>query len=255
MGKASHRAKSRYKSHILIPDLQVRSDVDYSHVAAIGEYIVHAKPDRVIQIGDLCDNRSLNRHDSKLASEGKRLKDDLASCRHALELLTGPTKRYNSGRKVKYLPDWVITLGNHEAFLERFVEENPALHGFFGEDPFGFREFGFRTYPFLQIAKLDLIEYVHFLPGGGGNAITTAAGLLRARHSSISVGHSHKIEIAYHATHHIGLISGAAYTHSEPYAHGVDNFKRGIWRKEEVREGTYDPLFISVDYLKRRWSK
>lgn len=248
------RSVGRVRSHLLIPDLQVRADVDWSHLEAIGNYAVHAQPDVIVQIGDWPDMFSLSSYDKgKLSAEGRRLRDDFASVRASVELLMKPIHKHNKGRRNRYQPRLVITEGNHDARLHRFVDENPAFAGFFSDDPFGFKAAGFEVFPFLQIARIDNLEYTHYLPTASGNAITTAAGLLRVRHSSISVGHSHKIDIAYHATHHIGLISGAAYTHSESYAHGSDNFKRGIWRKSEVRNGTYDPMFVSIDYLKRRW--
>lgn len=249
------RSVGRVRSHLLIPDLQVRADVDWSHLEAIGNYVVHAQPDVIVQIGDWPDLFSLSSYDKgKLTAEGRRLKDDFASVRASVDLLMKPIRKYNNGRRNKYAPRLVIAEGNHDHRLGRFVDDNPAFDGFFSDDPFGFKAAGFEVFPFLKIARIDNIDYIHYLPNPGGNPVTTAAGLLRKRHSSVSVGHSHKIDIAYHpGTHQIGLISGGAYTHDEGYANGTDNFKRGIWRKNEVREGTYDPMFVSIDYLKRRW--
>jgi hypothetical protein len=255
--KEKHRAKSKYKSHILIPDLQVRADVDYGQLEHIANYALHAQPDCIIQIGDWSDLPSLSTFDAgKLSGEGRRLRDDIQSVRDSVNLFMKPFRQYNKGRRKKYEPRFIITLGNHCFRLQRFMNDTPAFAGYFSNDLFGFKEAGFEVYPFLEIANVDGIEYTHFVQAScRGNPISSAAGLLRARHTSISTGHALKVEIAYHSgTNHIGLIAGAAYSHRETWAGQSDISKRGIWRKEEIRNSTYDPCYVSLEYLKKRWS-
>jgi hypothetical protein len=252
-------AVKRHKTHILIPDLQVRSDIDYSHLEHIGNYIVDCQPDVIVQIGDWADLPSLSSYDvGHATAEGKRFVDDIKSVRHSVDLLERPIRKYNARRRNKYQPRKVICLGNHEQRLLRHVNEHPHLIGLMTMDMFGFEQAGWEVHPFLKIVNIDGCEYTHYVQSGGKkeNAITTAAGLLRKRHNSISVGHTQKLDIAIHAaTHQIGLISGCAYTHHETYAgEQGDCSKRGIWRKNEMVRGVYDPMYISLGYLKRRWS-
>jgi hypothetical protein len=51
----------------------------------------------------------------------------------------------------------------------------------------------------------------------------------------------------------IGLIAGACYVHAEPYLgyQGNSHF-RGIVVKNEVRDGHYDIMRVSLDYLSRQ---
>jgi hypothetical protein len=57
------------------------------------------------------------------------------------------------------------------------------------------------------------------------------------------------------STQQIALFAGICYLHDENYMPQLGNdTKRGIWRLNEIHDGTFDPLFISLDYLKRRYS-
>jgi hypothetical protein len=51
-----------------------------------------------------------------------------------------------------------------------------------------------------------------------------------------------------------GLVAGACYLHDEDYKGYQGNAHwRGIVVCHEVREGSYDPMFVSLDYLCRRY--
>jgi hypothetical protein len=51
-----------------------------------------------------------------------------------------------------------------------------------------------------------------------------------------------------------GLVAGACYLHDEDYMGPQGNaYWRGIVVCHEVRDGTYDPMFLSLDYLCRRY--
>ena len=64
--------------HLIIPDTQVKPDVDLSYLEWIGQYIVEKKPDVLIQIGDFADMPSLSSYDiGKKSFEGRRYKDDI----------------------------------------------------------------------------------------------------------------------------------------------------------------------------------
>lgn len=52
-----------------------------------------------------------------------------------------------------------------------------------------------------------------------------------------------------------GMIAGSCYLHEEDYLtpQGTQ-YWRGIIMKHEVKDGEYDPMMISLDYLKRRYA-
>jgi len=53
----------------------------------------------------------------------------------------------------------------------------------------------------------------------------------------------------------IGLFCGACYLHEESYLGPQGNIhRRQIIMKHEVHDGAYDPMFVSLDYLKRSYS-
>ena len=51
-----------------------------------------------------------------------------------------------------------------------------------------------------------------------------------------------------------GLVCGAAYLHDEKYmGHQGNAYWRGIFVKHEVRDGQYDLMEVSLDYLCRKY--
>jgi hypothetical protein len=49
------------------------------------------------------------------------------------------------------------------------------------------------------------------------------------------------------------IIAGAFYTHDEGYKVGSNDHFRGLVYKTNVKGGTYDPEFISIDGLLERY--
>jgi len=47
-------------THMFIPDIQAKPDVDFTYLKAIGNYMVAKKPDVVVCIGDFADMESLS---------------------------------------------------------------------------------------------------------------------------------------------------------------------------------------------------
>jgi hypothetical protein len=53
-----------------------------------------------------------------------------------------------------------------------------------------------------------------------------------------------------------GLVAGSCYLHDEDYKGPQGNSHwRGIIVCHEVQDGSYDPMFISLDYLCRRYER
>lgn len=243
----------KLRRHLVIPDVQVRPGVDTSHLSWIGNYIAEKRPEVIVQIGDFADMPSLSTYDvGKASAEGKRYAKDIAASRQAMERLTKPFKDIKG-----YRPRMVLTLGNHEARIDREAEQNPKLKGAISVDDLEYERFGWSVVPFLKPIKIDGVSYAHyFVTGVMGRPVSSAAALLRERHASATMGHVQKVDIAIHArTQQTGLMCGICYLHPEPYLtpQGQDT-RRQIVMKHEVRAGKYDPMFVSLEYLKRRYS-
>ena len=140
--------------------------------------------------------------------------------------------------------------------IERAVEEAAILEGTIGLHDLGYEAFGWEVHPFLEVVKIDGIEYSHYFTSGVmGRPIISAAALLRARQGSAIQGHVQHCDVSFHQkTQNIAILAGTCYLHDEDYL-GLqgNNQRRQIVMLYEVDNGHFDPLFISLAYLKRRF--
>lgn len=246
------------RKHVVIPDCQVRPDVDLSHLTWIGRYIAAKHPDVVVNLGDFADMPSLSSYDvGKASAEGKRYAKDVAAAKEGMELLMAPIRAERTRTHRKWKPELVLTLGNHEDRIDREAHANPKLKGTISVQDLGYKEQGWEVCPFLSVRVLDRIEYSHyFVSGAMGRPVSSASALLRQRQCSAVMGHVQRVDMAVHPnTQYVALFAGIAYTHDEPYLTPQgQNTKRGIWVLNEIRNGTFDPMFVSLEFLKRRYS-
>lgn len=89
----------------------------------------------------------------------------------------------------------------------------------------------------------------------------TAANMLTKIGKSFTMGHRQQLDIATRflqvdGEQQFGLIAGACYLHEEDYK-GVQGNRhwKGIVVKHRVNNGSYDPLFVSLDWLKDEYGK
>jgi hypothetical protein len=244
---------SKPRRHMVIPDVQIRDGVDDSHLEWIGQYIAEKRPEQIVCIGDFADMPSLNYYSvGKAPAEGKRYANDIAATRRAMDKLTRPFRKLKG-----YRPDMDLTLGNHEHRITREAEQNPKFIGTISVKDLGYEEFGWKVHPFLQPVIIDGVAYAHyFVSGVLGRPVGSAAALLRARHASATMGHVQVVDMAIHPqTQQTALMCGICYLHDEDYLTPQgQNTRRQIVMKHEVRDGKYDPMFVSLDFLRRRYS-
>jgi hypothetical protein len=238
------------RMHIVIPDVQARPGVPLYHLDWISNYIAHKRPDTVVCIGDFADMPSLSGYDiGRASAEGKRYGEDMDCSHEAMARLT----RF----RLEHDPRMVLTLGNHEHRITREAEAQPKFADVLSVDDLQYETFGWEVIPFLQVKRIDRVEYSHyFVSGAMGRPVSSAAALLRQRQCSAVMGHVQRIDMAVHPnTQFVALFSGICYLHDEPYLtpQGQET-KRGIWVLNEVRDGTFDPMFVSLGFLQRRYS-
>tara|TARA_R110000782_G_scaffold47256_4_gene104049 strand:+ start:8008 stop:8850 length:843 start_codon:yes stop_codon:yes gene_type:complete len=250
----------------MIPDCQVTPDTPTDHLRWIGEYIVEQKPDAVINIGDFADMESLSFFDKgKKDAEGRRYIHDIHAARAAMEGLLKPLNDYNTKmifqKKKRYLPELHLTMGNHEHRITRAINEDAKLDGALGLMDLGYEDYGWTVYDFLEMATIDGVAYSHFFynpltgkPIGGASMDTR----LKTLGFSFTMGHQ---QIKMSGERNLnngrvvrGLVCGACYLHDEKYIGPQGNaYWRGIFVKHEVRNGQYDLMEVSLDFLCRKY--
>lgn len=255
--------------HLLIPDLQIKPGVPMEHLGWIGQYIVDKKPDVVVQIGDFADMHSLSSYDmGRRAGEGARYKADIACVKEAMSILMGPLNEYNENRrknkKSLYKPRLVLTLGNHENRINRHVNSYPYLSEHLSTDDLGFKEAGWEVHDFLEVVEIDGILYSHYFPRNAtGKIVQSARGAPNARAQviremqSCTSGHMQGLDFHIQQTgtrRNYGLMAGSCYLHEEDYLTPQGSaYWRGVVMKNQVEDGEYDAMFISLDYLRRKY--
>ena len=244
------------RMHIVIPDAQVRPGVNTDHMMHIGNYIAEKKPDELICIGDFWDFPSIGTYDrGTLKAEGRRFNRDVAAGNDAMDRLMLPIQRemeVNPWQMRK-----TFTFGNHEDRATRYANLMPELEGTVTLDDLNLKRHGWETHEFLKVVKIDGIEYCHYFTSGVmGRPAASAAVVLRERQCSATQGHVQHTDIAMHKkTQKIALFCGTCYTHDEDYLGPQgNNQRRQIIVKHEVEDGCYDPMFVSLAFLKKAYA-
>lgn len=256
--------------HAVIPDTQVKPGVPLDHLDWIGRYIVDkfagVSNVRIVHLGDHADMPSLSSYDKgKRAMEGRRYKEDIAAANLGFDVLNRALIEYNEKQRNQkgrqWWPDRHILLGNHEDRITRAANDDAQLEGLLSLDDLNYAEHGWSVHPFLKPLFLDGIGYAHYWQNTmtgkplGGNA---ALRLKTLGHSFV-MGHQQELQYANRFVNGVqqhGLIAGACYLHDEDYKGWQGNAHwRGIVILHEVYNGSCDPMFVSLDYLKRRYGK
>lgn len=241
----------------VIPDCQVKPGVNTDHLEWCGKYLAIKKPDVIIQIGDFTDMSSLNMHDTPGSQrmEGQRYKKDIDSVFHAMNRLLTPIQNTHG-----YKPKLLLTLGNHEDRITRAINKDPKLEGLMSLDDLAYKKFGWEVFPFLQPVAIGGIAFCHYFPSGVmGRPITTARALLTKLHMSAYAGHQQGRDIAYakraDGKDMTAILSGSFYTHTEAYLNPFTNDHwRGFYMLHQVKDGEFDEMAVSIEYLKRRFT-
>lgn len=254
------------RTHIVIPDTQIKPGVPTEHIEWMAQYIVDKRPDVLVIIGDWADMPSLSSYDvGKKSFEGRTYRDDILAANDALQRLMAPIEREQARRIVGKRGKWglrkVVTLGNHEHRINRAIENDRKLEGLVSTDDLFFKQFGFEVYPFLEPVVVDGVAYCHyFVSGVMGRPCTTARSLLNKHHMSCVAGHlqGHDIATSNRAdgSRITAVVAGSCYLHDEIYLnHQTNSHWRGILVLHEVCNGTFDHMPVSLSFLRERYQK
>lgn len=242
----------RSRTHLVIPDCQVHEGVPTEHLEWVGKYVAYKRPDVIVCIGDFADMPSLCSYDKgKKSFEGRRYVLDIEAARAAMDRLTAPWRNLKD-----YKPRMVLTLGNHEDRITRAVDDAAVLDGVIGMHDLAYESFGWKVHPFLEVVEIDGIEYSHYFTSGVmGRAVSSAAALLRVRQGSAIMGHVQHTDVSFHPkTQKIAIFAGTCCLHDEEYLGNQGNTqRRQIIMLHEVEDGRFDPMFVSLNFLRRRY--
>ena len=251
---------------LIIPDCQVKEDVPLAHLTWAGKAIVHYKPDVIVNIGDFADMPSLSSHDVKGSKyfEGLRYTRDVQAVKEAMALLLKPLRdeqeRLVRNKEKQYKPRMIMTLGNHEERINRAINNNPMLEGLISTKDLGY-EADWETHDFLRPVFVAGIGFCHYWPVGAmGRPAASPTAIINKLHMSCVAGHQQGKQVAYgkraDGKSVCSIIAGSFYQHDEAYMSDLGNRHwRGLVILNEANDGEFDELFLSMNYLERRFGE
>lgn len=254
-GLRKESTASGFQTHLVIPDTQCKPGVPLDHLLWAGRYAAEKKPDVVIHIGDHWDMPSLSSYEKKGSKfhENRRVREDIDSGNEGLRL-------FEEG-----LGDWqpklkIIIRGNHEDRITRALNEDPRLEGIFGFEDFNDTELGWEVVDYLKPITIDGVTYSHYFyrPGSGSPYSGTIDTMLKQVGFTFTMGHQQGLRWGRRELSNgrvqIGCVAGSFYQHNEEYrGPQAASEWRGIVLKHEVFDGDYDPMFVSLNYLRRKY--
>ncbi len=252
------------RTHAIIPDCQVKPGIDTTYLGWIGKYLADKKPDVIVCLGDFADMPSLSSYDKgKKSFEGRRYREDVSAVKKASSVLTDPILdercRLVRNKKKQWNPEMHMLLGNHEERINRVTENNPELDGTISVEDLGYRSL-WQVHKFLHPIFIDGVGYCHYWPSGQmGRPLATAQQTINKLHMSTVAGHQQGKQVAYgrraDGSTITSIIAGSCYEHDEDYLTPLTNKHwRGIIMLHEVNNGTFDEMFVSLNYLKEKYN-
>jgi len=226
----------------------------------IGAYAVAREPDVIIHLGDFADMPSLSSYDKgKRSMEGRRYVEDIEAAHDGWDIFTRPIYA-RLKRRTRWRPRFIFLRGNHEDRITRAVEHDPQLEGVLGQQDLPWEDDErWEVHPFLQPVFVDGVGYAHYWyrPNSGRPYAGSIESRLKNIGHSFTQGHEqtflHGSLATYRGAHH-GLVAGACYLHDESYKGPQGNEHwRGVIMKHEVKNGDYDLMQVSLNYLAKRY--
>lgn len=253
---------------LYIPDTQVKDGVPLGHINALGHYVVEHQPDVLVFAGDHADMPSMSQYEKRGSKyfHDKSYKSDIESAKEGMAQFFAPLKTYNKKMKrqkmKQYKPRMVMTLGNHEERINRAIFEDPRLEGTISVKDLEYEKWGIEVIPYKEVIEIEGILFCHLFENPDslmGNVVSgTIENKLKLVGQSFCMGHQQKRQIGmrYNAMGREmhGLVCGSFYQHDEDYL-GLqgNNYWRGAFMLNDVQNGSYDIMPLSISYLLRRF--
>jgi hypothetical protein len=253
------------RRHMYIPDLQAKPGAPTQHIDAAAQAIVEYKPDVLVLAGDFWDFPSLSRWAEKGSKEmeNQRVWEDAYAGNDAIRRLLAPALARKEALKAGKRKQWdlriIYTMGNHDERPARAASADPRLEGIVGPNLLEFPE-GVEVFPYLEVVEVDGIRYSHYF--SNINSSRPIGGSIDNRLNKIgeSFVQGHEQGFLYgnrtfptgKVKH--GLVAGSFYMHDEEYKGAQGNGHwRGIVVLNGVKDGAYDIMPLSMDYVLRKF--
>ena len=241
---------------LVIPDTQVKPGVPIAHMKwaakAVKDYL--SEGDHVVHMGDHWDFPSLSSYSSRRELESARVVEDIEAGNQAMDLFWDTLKR------MKKRPTFHLHGGNHEHRLHRLIDDHPILDGVLSDDLLN-RD-GWKFYPFKYVNEISGVYFTHYFyaPYTGRAYGGTAHNILRNVGLSFVQGHRQGKDVAARSLPNgqvqRALICGSCYLHREDYlGPQAKESWQGIIVLNDVDDGDYDMMELSLKYLCRRYEK
>lgn len=256
-GPAAQTAeRRRSRIHVVIGDVHLAPgpclDEHLEMIQAVGELCAKLKADQVVSLGDWFDLPALSPFDKdRRSAEGRRADEDFEAGNAGLHAFERGLGGWRPLRRV--------TLGNHEARIDRATQLHPELEGVLSQDLMDWERYGWDVTQFQHHVEIDGMYYTHWLPSGVRNQPISGKAaprtLVQEAMASVAVGHSHLLQ---HHVHHTpfgrkfhGLVAGCYFPYRSPvhdYAGAASRFYwHGVCVLHNVQDGDFDLETWSVE--------
>lgn len=244
---------------LFIPDPQVKPGVRTDHLLWAARYAADKKIPFIGFAGDFDDFPSLSSYDrGKLASHGKFFEDDVEAGNTARDEFFAELLKAKS-----YAPKTWITYGNHEDRVNRAADEDPKSAKTYTLERLNWKKHGVFEVPFLKPHAVQGVTFTHYCAlndqgqvTNGKNGCDAKAQARRMMRSTVS-GHRQGIDIAYRYSPGktvVSVVAGSFYQHEERYlTHQGKTYWRGVVVLNDVRDGAFDPMPVSMRFLRARY--
>jgi len=153
-----------------------------------------------------------------------------------------------------------MLLGNHEHRIDRAINNSPMLEGLISTENLEYQK-DWEVHPFLSPVFIEGVGFNHFWPVGAmGRPAASPAAIISKLHMSCIAGHQQGKQVAYgkraDGKSVISIIAGSYYLHDEHYMDKLSNRHwRGLVILNDVKDGSFDELFLSIEYLERKFNE
>lgn len=251
--------------HFFVPDTQVRPDSNTDHIEAAGNYVLAKRPNVIVIAGDWWDMPSLSSYDSaaRKAKDSISVEADIEAGNAAMRRFCKPWESIPD-----YTPRCEFLEGNHDGSTFgtrrfRYADEHPECRDTIDTSRFHYGPF--KRHDFLEIVRIDGIAVSHYYALDSNGRVTNSKrgqASARAQVKNVGVsalaGHKQGLDVAIcegPSGRRIGIIAGSFHpgAYQEYLSPQGNSMWHGIIVCHDVHGGAFDPMFVSADFLLRRY--
>lgn len=237
----------------VIPDTQCKPGVPLEHMYWAGRYLAERRCDVIVHLGDHWDMVSLNVYEKGLKrAEGRTYAADVEAGNEGMRLFwKGYDEAADPAKKTRF----IFLMGNHEERILRAIQSDGKLEGTIGYKDLALARW--EVHQFLEVVEVAGIQFSHyFISGAKGLAVSSPQKMLSNEHCSSIMGHNQTFSIYTHPNGSTGIFAGAFYQHQEAYLGPQGNdHRRHLLVLHEAKDGVFDLMQVSLEYLRKRYSK